>query len=113
SGDELVDRCSARGGFDLRLGGAVAAVADVVPDRVVEQHRVLRDDADRGAKAPLADGRYFLPIDQDPPRRWVVKAVEQAGDGRLARARRADDGAARSRRNVDVQALKDLASRVV
>ena len=33
---------------------AVAAVADVVADRVVEQHRVLRDDADRRAQARLA-----------------------------------------------------------
>ena len=55
--DEIVDRGAARRRLDLGLGGAVAAVADIVADRVVEQHRVLRDDADRGAKARLGDRR--------------------------------------------------------
>ena len=34
---------------------AVAAVADVVADRLVEQHRILRDDADRRAQRRLRD----------------------------------------------------------
>ena len=49
--DELVDLGQARRFLDLGLVGADAAIGDVVLDRVVEQHRVLRDDADHGAQA--------------------------------------------------------------
>ena len=51
--------------FDLLLIGAVATVADVVADGIVEQDRVLRDDSDRGAKALLGDRDDRLAIDQD------------------------------------------------
>ena len=42
---------SLRGGQDLRLAGRGVAVGDVVADRVVEQHRVLRHHADGRAQA--------------------------------------------------------------
>src|SRR5205814_7605449 len=54
-GDEPVDRRAARGRLDLGLRCTLAAVADIVADAVVEQHRVLRDDPDRRAQAPLID----------------------------------------------------------
>ena len=44
--------------------GAIAAIGDVVADRVVEQHRVLRDDADRGAQRGLRHLRDVLPVDR-------------------------------------------------
>jgi hypothetical protein len=44
--DEGVDARGARGFFHLGAAGAGAAVGDVVFHRVVEQHRVLRHDAD-------------------------------------------------------------------
>ena len=46
-GDEVVDVRRARRRLDLGAARAGAAVGDVVFDRVVEQHRVLRHDADR------------------------------------------------------------------
>ena len=91
----------------------VAAVADVVADGVVEQHGVLRDDADRRAQAGLRDLGDVLAVDGDAPRGRVVEAIEQAADGRLAGARRADDGAAGARRDVEVDALQDLPLRLV
>ena len=48
-----MDRRAGGGGLDLLARRAVAAVADIVADRVVEQHRVLRDDAERRAQARL------------------------------------------------------------
>ena len=42
---------SARGFLDLGFVGADAAIGDVVADRVVEQHGILRHDADGGAQA--------------------------------------------------------------
>jgi hypothetical protein len=48
--------------------GVVAAIGDVVEDRVVEQHRVLRHHADGGMQAVLRDVAQVLPVDaQRPP----------------------------------------------
>ena len=49
--DEVVDLRHAGRGLDLGLAGTRPAVGDVGGDRVVEQHRVLRHDADRAAQA--------------------------------------------------------------
>src|SRR3546814_15077922 len=58
------DVCSSdlRGFLDLHLCGALPAVADIVADRVVEQHAVLRNDADRGAQASLRHLRDVLAV---------------------------------------------------
>src|SRR5688500_12767076 len=58
AGGAIVDRRAPRRRLDLRLAGAVPAIADVVADAVVEQNAVLRDDADRGAQARLGDAAY-------------------------------------------------------
>ena len=80
------------GGFlHLRVGRVRAAIADVVADRVVEQHRVLRDDADGPAHACLFDIPHVLSVDQHPAFRHVIEAVKQPGDGGLARTGRPDN----------------------
>ena len=56
-GDEAVDVRRARRAFDLGAAGAGAAVGDVVFDGVVEEHGVLRHDADRLAQALLRHAR--------------------------------------------------------
>ena len=89
--DEVGDLRHPRRLAHLGVGGVPASVADVVADRVVEEHGVLRDDADRGAKALLRHVADVLPVDQDAPAGHVVEAEEQPRDRRLARARRADD----------------------
>ena len=58
----------------LVVEGVPAAVADVVADRVVEEHGVLRDDADRRAEALLRDVADVLSVDQDAPARHVIEA---------------------------------------
>ena len=60
-------------------GGGVA-IGDVVVDRVIEQHRVLRHDADGAAQARLGDVADVLAVDGDAPSRLaggadVVEAV--------------------------------------
>ena len=54
-----------------------------------------------------------LAVDRDAPGGRIVETVEQPGDGRLARARRPDDGAAGPRRDVEVEAGQDLAPGLV
>jgi hypothetical protein len=56
-----VDVGGARRGLDHRAVGAGVAVGDVVFDGVVEQHRVLRHDADGLAHAGLCDLLDILP----------------------------------------------------
>ena len=51
----------ARRFLDLGFIGADAAIGDIVLDRVVEQHRVLRHDADGGAQADWVTSRMSWP----------------------------------------------------
>ena len=68
----------ARRRLDLGAVGAGAAVGDVVFDRVVEQHRVLRDDADRRAQARLRHARGCPGRrSRSRPRVDVVEAEQQ------------------------------------
>jgi hypothetical protein len=63
AGDEVVDVRGTRRRFHLGARGAGSAVGDVVFHRVVEQHGVLRHDADGRAQAGLRDRAV-------PARRW-------------------------------------------
>ena len=86
---------------NIRFARILAAIGDVVADRVVEQHGILRDDADRGAQRGLGDVADILPVDQDPAAGDFVEAEQQPRDRRFAGTRRADDrelGARRERR---------------
>src|SRR3546814_13322406 len=69
---------------DFGLARTVAAIADVIADAVVEQHRILRNDADRAAQRILGDRTDILPIDRDPPPRNVVDAITQTQNRRFA-----------------------------
>ena len=77
----------------LDLGGRRpgAAIGDVVVDRVVEQHGVLRNDADGRAQARLGDVADVLPIDPHRTPVDIVEAEQQAPDRRFAGAARAND----------------------
>src|SRR3546814_2587083 len=103
------DVCSSdlRGFLDLHLCGALPAVADIVADRVVEQHAVLRNDADRGAQASLRHLRDVLAVYGDTAASRLIEAEEEPRQGRLARARGADDGEHRAGPDVEVDALED------
>lgn len=74
--------------LDLVPARSKLAIANVVLNACIEQHRVLRDDADRATEAALCDVPDVLPVDKDAAltRLEVVEAVEQAQDGGLSRA---------------------------
>ena len=71
-------------GLDFGIAGIRAAVADVVANRVVEQHRILRHDADRLAQTGLTQLADFRPSNRDAAAVDVVEAIEQAGERRLS-----------------------------
>src|SRR5262249_26320599 len=88
--NEIVDVRGARRLMYFRVTRLGPAAADVVEDRAVEQHRVLRNDADRRAQARLLEALYRETTHQEVAGRDVVEAVEQPRERRLARARVAD-----------------------
>src|SRR4051812_19469375 len=111
--DEAVDLRQARRLLHLLAGGLPAAVLDVVADGVVEQHRVLRNHADRGAQGCLRDVGYVLTIDENAPARRLVEAEQKPRDGRLAGARGADDRHGLARGHLERDALENRALRDV
>ena len=111
--DEVVDVGQPCRALDVRRRGVRASVRDVVVDAVVEQHRVLRHHADRGAQRRLAHAAYVWPVDPDGASAHVVEAIEQAREGGLSRARGADQRHARAGGYPQAQALEDGAPSVV
>ena len=91
----------------LGLGRVRPAVADVVLDRVVEQHGVLRDHAERRAERGLRHVLDVLSVDQHAARGDVVEAEQDARDGRLAGARRPDDGDHLPGRHLEAHMFQD------
>ena len=67
-----------------------AGVGDVEVDGVVEQHRVLGNDADGRPQARLGDVADILAAHQDPPAGHVEEAVEEPPERGLARPARPD-----------------------
>jgi hypothetical protein len=57
----------------------------------VEQRDLLRDDRDRRAQGVLLDVGHVLAVDEDAAALGIVEPLDQGGERRLARARRADD----------------------
>ncbi len=82
---------------DLRVGGAEAAVGDVVAQRAGEQEHVLLHDAD--PRAQRGEGRvaHVHPVHQHAPALDVVEARQQRAERRLARPRRTDERQRRAR----------------
>jgi hypothetical protein len=111
--DEIVDLGQAGGVFDLVLGGAGAAVGDVVADGVIEQHGVLRDDADCVPQAGLGVIADISAVDHYAPGGDVVEAEEQAGDGGFAGAGGSNDGDFMAGGDVEGDAFEDFALRRV
>ena len=101
------------GFFDLGMRRAGLAVSDVVFHRVVEQHRVLRHDANRLAHRRLRDLLDVLPGYRDAALLHIVKAVQQPRQRRFSRARGADNGHGFSRRNLKTDVVQNWAAWVV
>src|SRR3546814_7949109 len=62
--DETVDRRALGRRRNLLRARIGTAIGDVVADRIVEQHRVLRNDTDLGAQALLGHRLDVLPVDR-------------------------------------------------
>ena len=84
--DEVVDRSATRSSFDFVLVRTLAAIADVVTDTLVEQHRVLRHNTDACAQRALGDVANILTVEQYLPAGHIIESVQQPGDRRFARA---------------------------
>ena len=76
---------------DLLLARPFRAVGDVGGDRVVEEHRVLRQQ--RRSRAHAGDRRLpeILPVDQDAAARGIEEAQDEVEHGALPGAARPDE----------------------
>src|SRR5262245_20835902 len=72
------------------IGGFERTVADVVRERTMKQHRLLRDHADRPAQGILRYLSDVLAVDQDASALDVVEAKNEVEEGRLSRPREAN-----------------------
>ena len=77
-GHEAVDLGKARSLSHVGLARGPASIADVVAERVVEQHRILRHHADGVAQGGLGDTGDILAVDRDAPAVRLVEAEQQA-----------------------------------
>ena len=98
--DLLVD-----GGVDVGVRGVEARVAQVLHDGGVEEDRVLRDDAERGAETGERDASDVLVVDLDGAGGDVVETVEQLQERGFAGAGLADEGDGLACVGVDVDAF--------
>ena len=85
--------------LDLLLRGISARVSDVLRQRAMEQHRVLRHKANRAPKRFLRDVGHVLTVDQNAPAIKIVKPLDQLHEGGFAGARMADKPDPLARRN--------------
>src|SRR5690606_5150047 len=111
--DEVVHARRSRRGDDLFVCRADAPVADVVGDRLVEEARVLRHDADRLAQAAPRDLAYVDAVDREAALPRLEEPEQKAREGRLARAAAADDGERAARRDREVDVRQHPAARLV
>ena len=89
------------------LGGVQLAKADVVRDGAGEQVGVLQHNAKAAAQVVLADLLNIEAVIENPPALDVVEAVDEVGDGRLARAGGADKGDLLAGLCVEVDVVQD------
>ena len=90
--DEVVGEGGAGGGLDPRLVHVLEAVGDVGAHGVVEEHRLLGDEADLLAQALERRVAHVDAVDGDGALGHVVEARQQLDERGLARARHAHDG---------------------
>lgn len=107
--DKVMDLRRA-GGFDHLFAACIGApVGDVVIDAVVEEHRVLRNDADSGAHAGLRDIAQVLSVDLDGAGLHVIETEQQARQRRLAGTAPPHHRRGRAGRNREIDIEQNLA----
>ena len=93
------------------VGGIQPAVADVVHDGAGEQVGVLEHRTQGAAQVVLADGPHVDAVVGDQAALDLVKAVDEVGDGGLARAGGAYEGDLLARVGVDGHIFQDALCR--
>ncbi len=99
--------------FHFRATGVGPAIEDVVVNRIVEEHRILRHDTYRSAQAFLSDIADILSVDTHATRRDIVEAKEDAAQRRFAGATGTDNRHSLARRYSEGDTLQDRAPCVV
>ena len=82
--DELVGVGDLGGTDNLGVREPVAPIRDVVPDRRVEQERLLGDDAEEPPVGGLLERPQVAAVDRDRPGDRVVQPEDEVGEGRFA-----------------------------
>ena len=111
--DEIVNARHPGGTLDLVPGRPGIAVGKIVEDRVVEQHGVLGNDADRRAQGVLGDVADVFAVDEHAAAGHVVEPEQDAADRRLAGTARADDGDRLAGGHGEAHVLEDRPPRIV
>lgn len=81
----------AEGREDPLLAHSREAVGDVVADRALEEHRLLRHDRDRAAPGAQVESLGVDPVEEDAAAGRAEEAQHEVEHRRLARARRSDE----------------------
>ena len=82
-------------------------------DCIREQHGVLQDDADELPQATRRIRADILTVEQDFPCIYLVEAHQEVDDGRLPRARRADERDLAPRPDLEAEVVDDALLRHV
>src|SRR6478672_7915521 len=94
------------GSLDLLVGRVRLREAQVLAHCLVEEVRLLRDDADEVGQRLEAQVADVDAADADPPPADVVEPCREVAERRLARARLADERGRRARRHGEGDVLK-------
>ena len=90
--DEIMNAGGPGSLLHLLGGSARVTVSNVVFDRIVEKHRVLRNNADGSPQTGLRHIFQVLPVNGDSPLLHVIKTKQQARQRGLARTGRPHHG---------------------
>ena len=104
--DERGRACQLGGALDVLVARVGPADADVLAHALAEQERLLEDERDRAADVGEPQLAQVEAVEQHAAVLRVVEAREQAGDGALARAGRADERERLARRDVQVEPVE-------
>ena len=100
-------------GNHVLLGRCVAPIGDVVADRIVEQDRILRHDANRPMQALLRYVAHILSINGNRAATDVIEPEQEPRDGRFPRPRRPHNGHVMPRRHIKANPAQDWARLVI
>jgi hypothetical protein len=110
-GDEIVGQRGLGSGNHARFGQVGAAVAQIVPDRIVEEDGFLGDDGHLFAEGAQGDVANVVAVDAHAAGNRGVKSREKIDQGGLAGAAGTDDGNHRAGRDADVKRRAGWVSR--